>query len=82
MGWYDAEGNRVASDKLSNNGKTLSYITTENAIYYALFQRIEAAETVTQTYIRQVKNGDGWDVTTDDTERLHQKALHVEWETR
>ena len=60
VGWYEAEGNLVASDKLSNNGKTLSYITTENAIYYALFQRIEAAETVTQTYIRQIKDGNIW----------------------
>ena len=67
VGWYDAEGNRVASDKLSNNGKTLSYITTENAIYYALFQRIEAAETVTQTYIRQIKDGNIWGNTMDDT---------------
>ena len=67
VGWYDAEGNRVASDKLSNNGKTLSYITTENAIYYALFQRIEAAETVTQTYIRQIKDGNNWGNTMDDT---------------
>ena len=67
VGWYDAEGNLVASDKLSNNGKTLSYITTENAIYYALFQRIEAAETVTQTYIRQIKDGNIWGNTMDDT---------------
>ncbi|MDO5381113.1 MAG: InlB B-repeat-containing protein [Eubacteriales bacterium] len=67
VGWYDAEGNLVASDKLSNNGKTLSYTTTENAIYYALFQRIEAAETVTQTYIRQIKDGNIWGNTMDDT---------------
>ena len=67
VGWYDAEGNLVASDKLSNNGKTLSYITTENANYYALFQRIEAAETVTQTYIRQIKDGNIWGNTMDDT---------------
>ena len=67
VGWYDAEGNLVASDKLSNNGKTLSYTTTGNATYYARFQKIKAAETVTQTYIRQVKDGDNWKVTTDDS---------------
>ena len=67
VGWYDAEGNLVASDKLSNKGTTLSYTTTGNATYYARFQKIKAAETVIQTYIRQVKDGDNWGNTMDDT---------------
>ena len=67
VGWYDAEGNLVASDKLSNNRKTLSYTTTGNATYYARFKKVVSAETVTQTYIRQVKDGDNWKVTTDDS---------------
>ncbi|MDY3040902.1 MAG: InlB B-repeat-containing protein [Roseburia inulinivorans] len=67
VGWYDVSGNPVAGDMISNNGTTLSYITTGDAIYYARFQRIEAAETVTQTYIRQVKDGDNWGNTMDDT---------------
>ena len=52
---------------ISNNGTTLSYITTGDAIYYARFQKIKAAETVIQTYIRQVKDGDNWKATTDDS---------------
>ena len=49
MGWYDVSGNPVAGDMISNNGTTLSYTTTGNATYYARFQKIKAAETVTQT---------------------------------
>ena len=67
VGWYDVSGNPVAGDMISNNGTTLGYITTGDAIYYARFQKIKAAETVTQTYIRQVKDGDNWKVTTDDS---------------
>ena len=67
VGWYDVSGNPVAGDMISNNGTTLSYITTGDAIYYARFQKIKAAETVIQTYIRQVKDGDNWKVTTDDS---------------
>ena len=67
VGWYDVSGNPVAGDKLSNKGTNLSYTTTGNATYYARFQKIKAAETVTQTYIRQVKDGDNWKVTTDDS---------------
>ena len=62
VGWYDEEGNLVGEDKLSDEGRTLSYATTGNATYYARFSRI----IVTQTYIRQVKNGDNWEETTDD----------------
>ena len=67
VGWYDVSGNPVAGDMISNNGTTLSYITTGDAIYYARFQKIKAAETVIQTYIRQVKDGDNWKATTDDS---------------
>ncbi|MCI5620688.1 MAG: InlB B-repeat-containing protein [Lachnospiraceae bacterium] len=61
-GWYDAEGNPVASGMLTNNGTTLSYTATGNATYYARFSRIQ----VNQTYIRQLKDGDGWTDITDD----------------
>lgn len=56
-GWYDAKGNLVTTST------TLSYTETKEAVntYYARF-----AGSVTQTYIRQVKNGDNWEVTTDD----------------
>ena len=63
VGWYDAEGNPVGEDKLSDEGRTLSYATTGNATYYARFSRI----IVTQTYIRQVKNGDNWEETSNDS---------------
>lgn len=62
MGWYDSNGNRVKEDMLINDGATISYTTTGNATYYARFSK-----SVTQTYIRQVKNGDSWEVITDDT---------------
>ena len=62
MGWYDSEGNKVADNMLINDGATISYTTTGNATYYARF-----SNSVTQTYIRQVKNGDSWKVITDDT---------------
>ncbi|MGN0470147.1 MAG: SpaA isopeptide-forming pilin-related protein [Acutalibacteraceae bacterium] len=63
IGWYDSEGNAVGSDMLTNGGKTISYTTTVNATYYARFSK----KIVTQTYIRQIKNGDTWENTTDDT---------------
>lgn len=63
IGWYDSEGNEVSSDILINDGKTISYSTTGNATYYARFSK----KIVTQTYIRQIKNGDTWENTTDDT---------------
>ena len=62
MGWYDSEGNKVADNMLINDGATISYTTTGNATYYARF-----SNSVTQTFIRQVKNGDSWKVITDDT---------------
>ena len=62
MGWYDSEGKKVADNMLINDGATISYTTTGNATYYARF-----SNSVTQTFIRQVKNGDSWDVITDDT---------------
>lgn len=38
VGWYDSEGNTVDDIMLINNGETISYITTGNAIYYARFE--------------------------------------------
>ena len=57
-GWYDASGNLVTTNT------TYSYTETKEAVntYYARF-----SGSVTQTYIRQVKNGDTWVDTTDDT---------------
>ena len=56
-GWYDAEGNLLTTNA------TYSYIETKESVntYYARF-----SGSVTQTYIRQVKNGDTWEDTTDD----------------
>ncbi len=63
VGWYDSAGNEVSSDMLINDGKTISYTTTKNATYYARFSK----KVVTQTFIRQVKNDDNWEDTTEDT---------------
>ena len=61
MGWYDSEGKKVADNMLINDGATISYTTTGNATYYARF-----SNSVTQTYIRQVRSGDSWTDTTND----------------
>lgn len=57
-GWYDASGNLITTNT------TYSYTETKESVntYYARF-----SGSVTQTYIRQVKNGDNWENTTDDT---------------
>ena len=56
-GWYDASG------KLVTTNTTYSYVETKESVntFYARF-----SGNVTQTYIRQVKNGDNWEDTTDD----------------
>ena len=56
-GWYDASGNLVTTKS------TYTYTETKESVntYYARF-----SGSVTQTYIRQVKNGDNWENTTDD----------------
>ena len=56
-GWYDASG------KLVTTNTTYTYTETKESVntYYARF-----SGNVTQTYIRQVKNGDTWVDTTDD----------------
>ena len=56
-GWYDANG------KLVTTNTTYTYVETKESVntYYARF-----SGSVTQTYIRQVKNGDTWKDTTDD----------------
>ena len=38
VGWYDSDGNEVADSMLTNNGVTLSYVTTGDAAYYARFE--------------------------------------------
>ncbi|MDD6484463.1 MAG: SpaA isopeptide-forming pilin-related protein, partial [Clostridiales bacterium] len=53
MGWYDSEGNKVPSEMLTNNGKTIEYITTGDATYYARYER---AYTL---YISKVDEDDG-----------------------
>ena len=56
-GWYDTDGNLVTTNT------TYSYVETKESVktYYARF-----SGSVTQTYIRQVKDGDTWKNTTDD----------------
>ena len=56
-GWYDASG------KLITTNTTYTYVETKESVntYYARF-----SGSVTQTYIRQVKNGNTWENTTDD----------------
>ena len=54
VGWYDADGNKVADSMLTNNGTTISYITTKDATYYARFQ---TAYTV--KFDAQTKQADG-----------------------
>lgn len=56
-GWYDAKGNLVTTNT------TYTYTETKESVntYYARF-----SGSVKQTYIRQVKNGDNWEDTTDD----------------
>lgn len=40
LGWYDIEHNKLLSTSglLSSDGKTVSYITSENTTYYAVFE--------------------------------------------
>ena len=56
-GWYNAKGTLVTTKK------EFSYVETKEGVntYYARF-----SGSVTQTYIRQVKNGDTWEDTKDD----------------
>lgn len=62
LGWYDSSGNPVDSGILEDDGLTIKYTITGDATYYARFSK----KIVTQTFIRQVKNGDSWEVITDD----------------
>ena len=57
-GWYDAKGNLVTTNT------TYTYTETKESVntYYARF-----SNSVTQTYIRQVKKGDTWEETKDDS---------------
>lgn len=40
LGWYDSNGNKVPDNMLTNEGKTISYTTTEDATYYARFETL------------------------------------------
>ena len=56
-GWYDSNGNLITTKR------TYSYDVTKGSVntYYARF-----SSQVPQTYIRQVKNGNAWEETTND----------------
>lgn len=58
IGWYDESG------KLITTNEEYAFVEAKESVktFYARF-----SNTITQTYIRQVKNGDGWTDTTDDT---------------
>ena len=56
-GWYDAKGKLITTNTIYSYTETKESVNT----YYARF-----SGSVTQTYIRQVKNGDTWENTTDD----------------
>lgn len=62
VGWFDSNGNPVSEEMIINNGTTISYTTSKDATYYARFSK----KIVTQTFVRQVKNGDSWVYTDDD----------------
>lgn len=54
LGWYDKDGNMVGENMLTNNGVTISYVTTENATYYARFEK-----SYTVNFVAQTKQADG-----------------------
>ena len=58
IGWYDESG------KLITTNEEYAFVESKESVktYYARF-----SNTVTQTYIRQIKSGDSWKDTTDDT---------------
>ena len=57
-GWYDESG------KLITTNEEYAYVEAKESVktFYARF-----SNTVTQTYIRQIKSGDSWTETTEDT---------------
>ncbi|MEE1018266.1 MAG: prealbumin-like fold domain-containing protein [Acutalibacteraceae bacterium] len=57
LGWYDEDGNLITTND------EYTYVETKESVntYYARF-----SNTVTQTYIRQIKSGDDWVDITDD----------------
>lgn len=58
IGWYDESG------KLITTNAEYAYVEAKESVktFYARF-----SNTVTQTYIRQIKSGDSWTNTTDET---------------
>ncbi len=57
VGWYDENEKLITTNAEYSYSETLESVNT----YYARF-----SDTVIQTYIRQIKNGDNWENTTDD----------------
>lgn len=57
IGWYDVTGNLITTNEEYGFVEAKESVKT----FYARF-----SNTVTQTYIRQIKNGDSWEDTTDD----------------
>ena len=57
-GWYDGSGKLISTNNEYSYSETKEKVTT----LYARF-----SSNVTQTYIRQVKNGEDWDNTDNDT---------------
>ncbi|MDY2593914.1 MAG: InlB B-repeat-containing protein, partial [Oliverpabstia sp.] len=55
VGWYDESGNAVAESMLGATSNILSYTATVSATYIARFEK-----KVTQTFVRQVKDGEGF----------------------
>lgn len=64
VGWYDSEGKKVEKDKLSSNGKALSYRTIGNATYYARFKKSASEENLTQTNNPKIEDEETEDDTT------------------
>lgn len=57
IGWYDEKGNLITTNE------EYGYVEAKESVntFYARF-----SNTVTQNYIRQIKNGDSWEDTDDD----------------
>ena len=63
VGWYDVAGNQVGAGSLSDDGRTISYVTTGDATYYARFKKSASEENLTQTNNPKIEDEE----TEDDT---------------
>lgn len=59
VGWYDSTGNKVADDMLINDGATISYTTTGDAIYYARFEIVPTPTVESQVYLSFIAESKG-----------------------